>query len=83
MPVRTNVVVDRVVIVSAVGTDGTFPTDNDIAILMPAYGVLSVEPDEAECHAVYIHSCRFACFPALLVHEHPRQMSDVDEGCTG
>ena len=80
---RTNVVVDRVMIVGAVCAYGAFSTDNDVAVLMPAYGVLCVEPDKAERHAVYIHSCRFACFQALLIHEHPRQMSDVDEGCTG
>ena len=83
MPVRTNVVVDRVMIVGAVGTYGAFPTDNHVAVLVPAYGVLIMEPDEAECHAVYIHSCRFACSPACLIHKHLHQMSDIDEGCTG
>ena len=80
---HTNVVVDRVMIVSAVCAYGAFPTDNDIAVLMPAYGVLCMEPAEAKCHAMYIHSCKFACFQTLLVHKHLRLMSDVDKGCTG
>ena len=80
---HTNVVVDRVVIVGTVGTDWAFSTDDHVPVLVPANGIFIMKPDEAECHAVYIHSCRLACSPARLVHEHLCQMSDIDEGCTG
>ena len=83
MPVRTDVVVDRVVIIGTVGTDETLPTDDHILVLVPANGIFVMQTYEAKGHAVYIHSGRVARSQALLVHEHPCQMGDVDEGHTG
>ena len=73
-------VVDRVVIIGTVGADGAFPTDDHVLVLVPANGVFVMQMYEAEGHAVYIHSGRFAHSQALLVHEHSHQMGDVDEG---
>ena len=70
-------------VVGAICTYGAFSADNDIVVLMLAYGVLFVEPDKAKHYAVHIHSPRMTCFPALLIHKHPCQMSNEDVWCTG
>ena len=70
-------------VVGAICTYGAFPANNNVVVLMPAYGILFVEPDMAEHYAVHVHSPRVTCFPALLVHEHPRQMSNEDVWYTG
>ena len=67
-------------VVGAICTYGAFPTNNDIVVLMPAYGVLFIE---AKRYAVHIHSNRVTCFLSLLIHEHPHQMSNEDIWCTG
>ena len=76
-------IVYRVMVVGAICTYGAFPADNDVVVSMPAYGVLFMELDKTKCYAVHIHSPRLMCFPALLIHEHPRQMSNEDVWCTG
>ena len=80
---RTDVVVDRVMIIGTVGADGTFPTDDHVLVLVPANGVFVMQTYEAKGHAVCIHSGRVAHSQAFLIHEHPCQMGDVDEGRTG
>ena len=80
---RTDVVVDRVVIIGTVGTDRTFPTDDHVLVLVPANGVFVMQTYEAKGHAVYIHSGRVARSQALLIFEHPHQMGDVDVGHAG
>ena len=82
-PVHPYMIVYQVMVVGAICTYGAFPTDNNVVVLMPAYGILFVELDKAERYAIHIHSPRVTCFPALLVHEHPCQMSNEDVWCTG
>ena len=37
----------RVMVVGAICTYGAFPTNNDVVVLMPAYGILFMEPGKA------------------------------------